>query len=95
MKLKNEQEIENLADSEHRHLNIARKVWTFKDGYKSGYTQAQQDILASASESFEELRKDLEWAIDELDGFTATGDCPYFLENIKSIKDKWFKGETK
>ena len=54
MKLKNEQEIENLADSEHRHLNIARKVWTFKDGYKSGYTQAQKDLLSQASEGFEE-----------------------------------------
>lgn len=43
----------------------------------------------------EELKKDLEWAIDELDGFIANDDCPYYLENIKSIKDKWFKGEEK
>lgn len=54
MKLKNEQEIENLADAKHRQLNIARKVWTFKDGFIQGYTQAQQDLLASVSEGFEE-----------------------------------------
>ena len=57
MKLKNEKEIENLADAKHRQLNIASKVWTFKDGYKSGYTQAQQDLISQAREGFEEWFK--------------------------------------
>ena len=54
MKLKTEQEVESLADAKHRQLNITRKVWTFKDGFAQGYTQAQQDLVASASEGFEE-----------------------------------------
>ena len=52
MKLKNEQEVENLSDSMQRKLDITRKAWTFKDGYKSGYHQAQQDLLSQASENF-------------------------------------------
>lgn len=145
MKLKNEQEIENLADSEHRHLNIARKVWTFKDGYKSGYTQAQQDLLASASESFEEWIKtkpridsakmhslkeawrasklsDTQWFIDSMakvseierlkkENEELKDDLAYLLMSyakqidddfreivktqVRSIRDKWFKGEAK
>lgn len=56
MKLKNEQEVENLSDSMQRKLDITRKVWTFKDGYKSGYHQAQQDLISQASEGFEEWK---------------------------------------
>ena len=77
MKLKNEQEVENLSDSMQRKLDITRKVWTFKDGYKSGYHQAQQDLLESCAEGFEEWQKEF------------IGDAPFGNGNTRWQKEAW------
>lgn len=59
MKLKNEKEIGFMAceyadQSQKNRTQIAWVLFDVKEACKKCYTQAQQDLLASASESFEE-----------------------------------------
>lgn len=56
MKLKNEQGIERLSVAHANTVSYASfPEWHGREAsFRKGYTQAQQDILASASESFEE-----------------------------------------
>ena len=58
MKLKNEQEINTLGkeswDEWKSEDDFELDGDYYQDGYANGYSQAQQDLLASARESFEE-----------------------------------------
>ena len=77
-------------------LSQAKELKKIKDDWEEAATKNYSDktTIEDLQKENKELRKDLEWAIDELDGFIADDDCPYYLQNIKSIKDKWLKGNA-
>ena len=51
---KTKEQIEEMAKESFSRISMMRKVWTFVDGFKDGYHQAQQDIKEAYSEGFED-----------------------------------------
>ena len=87
MKLKTEDEVYEIS------MNRSHAICPIS--FAKGYTQAQQDLLASASEGFDELKKENEkLKADFQKIFYAQGNLT--LEEIEDIEVKWFfKGEVK
>src|SRR5690606_8377335 len=94
MKIKNEQEIVDISERKNYESFIEDECFI------AGYTQAQQDTLASASEGFEEWKSNLpEYArIDELTMLNCERSWQAAIlsqaKDFKKLSDAWEEAAT-
>lgn len=103
MKLRTQKEIEDMASNTSLHLVTNPTKATVADAWEEGYKQAEQDLLESASEGFEEwLKNSLGMDILTNDNMTEYVNAKKAWQaaklssakELKKLEDDWEKAAT-